>query len=417
METSLLARLLGAARTVAPLAPVNAAALTLPQLGLGQTVRAQVTARLTDGSFRVVVNNAPLKLLLPAGTKAGDVVTLRVVAREPQLELALDHPVESVQPRLSGAGRLIGQILREPVQAQPQQSQPVTPAPVLDAAELAQPLARAIQVSGLFYESHQARWIDGDYPLALLQEEPQNAAAGPRRAIDPHSPGSTMPTDSSLALPAGIGLADALDALAEASTEHAADDPAHSHGRSAPGGEGEVLAHEKSSPAAPAAAARPRGDALPDEHSADATAADAMRAPGDAARPAADGDDLPQARIARELLPVVRQQLDAIETRQIVWQGELWPGQPIRWQIADPESDPQQPQAGREWLTRFVLRLPALGEVGADLAVGARGVRIVVTARDSAAAEALRTAAPELAQALEAAGLRVGTLEVRHHAR
>ena len=112
METSLLGRLLGAARTVTPLAPVNAATLALTQLPLGQTVRAQVTARLADGSFRVVINEAPLKLALPAGAKAGDVVTLRVVAREPRLELDLVRPSASDETRLSGAARLISAIPR-----------------------------------------------------------------------------------------------------------------------------------------------------------------------------------------------------------------------------------------------------------------------------------------------------------------
>ena len=412
METSLLARLLGAARAVTPLAPVNPAALTLPQLGLGQTVRAQVAARLTDGSFRVVVNDAPLKLLLPSGTKAGDIVTLRVVAREPHLEFEVDRPVESVQPRLSGAGRLIGQILREPVQSQTPQAQPVISAPVLEAAKLREPLARAIQRSGLFYESHQARWVDGEYPLALLREEPQNALSGLRRAIDQQPAGAQIPAG---ALRAEAGLADELDALGPMPEEQAAEDSTALPSRSGQRSEAEVRPQEKNLLAA--ATLRPSADSLTEERSGDATADDPMRATSNGASHLADADDAPQARVARELLPVVRQQLEAIETRQIVWRGELWPGQPIRWQIADHETDPQHPEANREWLTRFVLRLPALGEIGADLAIGARGVRILVTAKDAAAAEALRVAAPELAQALEAAGLRVGTLEVRHHAR
>ena len=108
METSLLARLLGATRAVTPLAPVNPVALSLPQLALGQNVRAQVTARLTDGSFRVVIGDAALRIALPPATKAGEVVTLRLLAREPHLEFELRRPAASAEPRLSGAARLIG---------------------------------------------------------------------------------------------------------------------------------------------------------------------------------------------------------------------------------------------------------------------------------------------------------------------
>ena len=119
LETNLLARLIDAARTVMPLTPVNAATLALTQLPLGQTVRAQVTARHADGTFRLVINDAPLKLALPADAKAGDVVTLRLVAREPQLQFVLERPSASAEARLSSGARLIGQILSDPAPLRP----------------------------------------------------------------------------------------------------------------------------------------------------------------------------------------------------------------------------------------------------------------------------------------------------------
>ena len=400
METSLLARLLGASRTVTPLAPVNPAALALPQLVLGQAARAQVTARLTDGSFRVVIGDAPLRLALPSETKPGDVVTLRLLAREPHLEFELQRPAQSAEPRLSGAARLIGQILREPVESRPQQPQPVTAAPIADAAKLHEPLARAIERSGLFYEAHQARWIDGDYPLTLLKEEPQALLAQQRPARGPGP------------LAESLGLAAQESELEQIATRNRSADPEGAEVELDPNG---LPAARNREPHQHTAAVR----ALPSANgpSDETTTLIATRGSQPGATALASADDQGQATVARELLPIMRQQLEAIETRQIVWQGELWPGQSIRWQITDQEPESQHPEAGREWLTGFVLRMPALGEINADLAVGAHGVRILVNAADRASADALRAATPELAQALDAVGLRVAAIEVRHHER
>ena len=414
MEISLLARLLGTARTVTPLAPVNAATLALTQLPLGHTVRAQVAARLADGSFRVVINDAPLKLALPANAKAGDVVTLRLVSREPQLEFDLDRPLAPSEPRLSGAARLIGQILSDPAPLRPQQLQPVAATPIVEAAKLREPLARAIQRSGLFYEAHQARWIDGDYPLAALQDEPQAAIARQMQIMGYDAfANRDRPTDAELSLIRTATRGQTEGDLADAS-EQADARNSHASGHADPAGESDVPGRDGTPPHA-STTRGPLGT-LFDEQPA-SPALTAARALSPSATAALGSDDPAQARIVHELAPIMRQQLEAIETRQIVWQGELWPGQSMHWQIADREADPQHPESGREWLTRFALQLPALGEINADLAIGAHGVRIVVTARDSATAEALRGAAPELQQALAAAGLRVARLEMRLHER
>ena len=79
IETRLLARLLATARTVTALGAVPATR----EVGAEQSelVRAQVTARLADGTFRVLVDGRSVKLALPADVKPGDVVELRVVNR------------------------------------------------------------------------------------------------------------------------------------------------------------------------------------------------------------------------------------------------------------------------------------------------------------------------------------------------
>ncbi|GHA06189.1 flagellar hook-length control protein FliK [Oceanisphaera arctica] len=50
---------------------------------------------------------------------------------------------------------------------------PLMAAQPLSAAELAQRLELGIRDSGLFYESHLARWFRGEWPRARLEQEPQ----------------------------------------------------------------------------------------------------------------------------------------------------------------------------------------------------------------------------------------------------
>jgi len=111
--------------------------------------------------------------------------------------------------------------------------------------------------------------------------------------------------------------------------------------------------------------------------------------------------------------PLVQQQLDVLDTRQLVWQGQVWPGQDLRWQIEERASYAGEPAAEREWQTRLDLHLPRLGAVNAVLSISPRGdLRIAVTAHSPAIAQTLRDASATLNQSLASAGLKLAQLEV-----
>jgi hypothetical protein len=355
MEPSLLARLTGVARTVTALAPVRPVTPTLPHLEFGQVVRAQVAARFADGSFRVEIDDTALKLTLPSGTKPGDVLALRFVGREPQLQFELHVPSTEANPRVSSAGRLIGQLLSEPAGLPPRQAQPVVATPTTEPAQLREPLERAVERSGLFYEAHQARWIRGDYPLERLRQEPQAALFKDRQVAEhAHAPDKT---------------------------QGAAHTPARTSGPAPTDESSELQQHNR---------------------------------PGLVAGERPEGGDRTNRLVPREALPIVRQQLDTLETRHFGWQGEIWPGQLMHWQIAEQDRDAEHPESERDWLTQLRLSLPALGEIGAELGFSPQGVRVSLTAKDSTVAAAMHAAAPELVHALEAAGLGAIVLKVRH---
>jgi hypothetical protein len=343
IETRLLARLLATARTVTALSAVPATR----ELGAEQSelVRAQVAARLADGTFRVLVDGKPVKLALPADVKPGDMVELRVVNRRPGAQVDASG-ARGDAAALSSAGRLISTLLSTTTAAPQRQATPILELPPVAPAELPGPLARAVERSGMFYESHQARWVEGDYPLERLLQEPQNN----------------------------------LSATASRTPMQDAGDAGH--------------ASAQQSVAAPAALANGK---------------DAASQGSSAARPA---DEAQSQVVAREALPLVRSQLEALDSRHITWLGQIWPGQPMRWEIEADDSSRQEPDREPAWNTRFSLELPALGAIGADMALAAGGVRVHLRAHNVEAAALMRAAGAELTQALIAAGVAPVHVEV-----
>jgi hypothetical protein len=127
---------------------------------------------------------------------------------------------------------------------------------------------------------------------------------------------------------------------------------------------------------------------------------------------------LPRDPVHPQALPLVHQQLEALDTRQILWQGQVWPGQDMDWQI---EEDGARRSAADEeavrWRTRLHLELPSLGGVTARLAIVDKGIRIEMTANRGSGVSALRSDTARLLASMEATGLRVDSLVVREDER
>lgn len=115
--------------------------------------------------------------------------------------------------------------------------------------------------------------------------------------------------------------------------------------------------------------------------------------------------------------PIVHQQLETLDTRQIVWQGQVWPGQNMDWRIEEDEArhaSEYEDEVPR-WRTRLHLDLPGLGGVTARLAIDTRGVRVEMTAERGDSASLLRGEIAKLANSMEASGLKVSGLAVKQN--
>lgn len=88
--------------------------------------------------------------------------------------------------------------------------------------------------------------------------------------------------------------------------------------------------------------------------------------------------------ITKELIPLVQQQLHTLETHQLTWSGQVWPGQLMQWEIqGEPEHKSTAPAEDRQWHTEMELALPKLGDVHAKLTFNAQGLQLKLSAADS----------------------------------
>lgn len=109
---------------------------------------------------------------------------------------------------------------------------------------------------------------------------------------------------------------------------------------------------------------------------------------------------------------MINMQLASHEQGQVVWQGQLAPGQPFEWKVAR-EQDGNAGREGEEpgWQSGLRLRFAALGEIEASVSLRGNQVRIALQAAPEAL-DPLREGAPRLQDALAAAGSELAGLRI-----
>ena len=149
------------------------------------------------------------------------------------------------------------------------------------------------------------------------------------------------------------------------------------------------------------------------------------------ARPLAELKGEPQMATGRQAMEAVRQgvpadpataqmisqQLTTQEQGRVSWQGQLWPGQAMQWDIARDAPEGNGRSSGDDegtapWRSRLTLRFAALGEMKANIVLSGDQVHIRLQAGSDASGDVLRAYATRLQEALAAAGTPAATLAI-----
>jgi hypothetical protein len=117
------------------------------------------------------------------------------------------------------------------------------------------------------------------------------------------------------------------------------------------------------------------------------------------------------------ILPVIHEQLATLQNGQVVYRGDLFPGQPMEWAVSERESR-RNKEGGRErsWDTSLRIELPMLGEVSARLKLDGKRVSIDFGVGELSSAGVLDTGKARLIEQLQAAGLTPEKIGVQHEA-
>ncbi|WP_374336083.1 flagellar hook-length control protein FliK [Leeia sp.] len=118
------------------------------------------------------------------------------------------------------------------------------------------------------------------------------------------------------------------------------------------------------------------------------------------------------------LQQLVQQQLRALDERQLLWQGQVWPQQPMEWLIRDErQGGGGGEDEGRSWSSRLTLNLPQLGPLQVNVRLDAQGVRLrFLTDREETASQ-IESAQSRLLEQFDAAGLTLTEARVAAHDR
>lgn len=327
---------------------------------LGQTLQAEVLTRLDDGSFVVRVGDSAARMPLPQGAQVGQQLPLTLVAITPR-------PTFQVE---TGKGPAFAE------------AAPAT-------AEGAQ-----AQVASLAY-------LEGKDAAALTRA---SSLLAQTRALG-QLPGGTAGGDANASIsPAGKLLGEVIAAAQKA--------PANAVTAAAP------LMNAPDGDAAHIASALQRGleksGLFYESHVAEW--AQGARTLGElSAEPQARGMPAP---LDPNTAQLINQQLNAQEQGRVAWQGQLWPGQDLHWEIErkqdnEPGGRSQDGDGERpHWQSRLRLRFAGLGEVSAQVVLSGQQLHIRLDAADPDAGARMQAQQARLAAALDAAGTPLATLAI-----
>ncbi len=336
---------------------------------VGQQIQATIQAQTSPGSYKVQIAGQTMQMQLPGMIKVGSQVTLQVVSASPRLTFSIaatSTPISTAE-EISSTSKLLSDLTQQPLSrtlVESASGRAIWPSLETQpqSTQLAAALRDALASSGLFYESHQAQWVAGTLSTAQLLTEPQNLLARPPLTSENQTTKSGAGPQSPIAPPP------ATASQPQVKSEIGPQNPSVQRSNTTPT---QPESYVSSGLQGQVASDKPAGS-FP---------------------------------IAKELIPLVQQQLHTLETHQLAWSGQVWPNQQMRWEIqGEPEHRSSHPDE-RQWKTEMELALPNLGDVRASLEFSQGTVRLSLHPATTEAAQLFDRRLPELSASLKNAGI------------
>ena len=326
---------------------------------VGKSMSAEVLSKLSDGSFLVKVAGTAARMMLPSNPAPGSAVPLTLLSLDPRPTFQLTDAPQSAA--IAAFADLAAAPAKTGASAAMQRA-----AGLFSAAPPAEQLSDADGGAAQPTLSPAARVITSVLQVAARAAHPQTSIVAPL---------PLLPAASADPAKLATALKDAI---------------------------GESGLFYESHVAEWSAGKRPLGD-LQREPQMQRGALPPTSAPA-AADPAT--------------AQFINLQLTSQEQGRVAWQGELWPGREMAWEISRdaPERGARQP-AGADapeppWRSALRLRFPLLGEIGATVVLAGDQVHIQLQAGSADVGSLLRARAAELQGAFEASGSTLASLTV-----
>lgn len=109
---------------------------------------------------------------------------------------------------------------------------------------------------------------------------------------------------------------------------------------------------------------------------------------------------------------LLRAQLQALESRQFLWRGKVWPGQTAAMVIAE-EDQSSTTDAEPAWRTHLTLNLPSLGQIDIELRVDGSTLRVGLAGWTPESVDLMRAARADLVAALDSDSHKVAAVGIR----
>lgn len=405
----------------------------LAQLVTGQLLKGEILSKLMDGSFTVRVAGITAKMILPEGSKTGDQIPLRLVSVEPRPTFLLEHdgdahfPAPLPQNYASASDKRPLTNLTNSSVIQPDEttehsasnpiptSLPGTGKTVIPTDEhvLKNDTAVIVNLSGNAYEKAPAGKIENATTSA------QQIATSKSTEVDAHvtlSNTNAPPVTSDRLSSTPTTLSNTGKFITQILRNVPSAEEQAKISNQTP-----IVTSATQLKDTTATAARLQNHISTSGLFYESHVAEWAQGQ----RPIADIKAEPQSRLGAAAMvdtgntsnttqttsnnvagQIIHQQLNVLEQNVVRWQGELFPGQKIEWEIKkDTDGKNKLLQSDEaNWQSTVRFDLPNLGSVMATINLQSNNLGLSLRAENSDTVSALKNHAGELAFAMQVAG-------------